>query len=125
MAGPLRLSGSVLSGFVDGKPIRCVLAGATRILRGNYWLLLAQSPDGGSIVKMIPDTGDEVLVAFSRGDLRMPYLTGGLWDGSDKPPESTYYLGDAKSSQRNIIHVSVGLENLLDGLKHAVRVTVS
>ena len=31
---------------------------------------------------------DEVLVVFEGGDPRRPYVIGGLWNGSDKPPES-------------------------------------
>jgi len=36
----------------------------------------------------IPDTGDEVLVAFEAGDPRRPYVVGALWNGRDAPPES-------------------------------------
>lgn len=36
----------------------------------------------------IPDAGDEVLVSFEAGDTRRPYVLGGLWNGSDQPPES-------------------------------------
>ena len=36
----------------------------------------------------IPDTGDEVLIAFEGGDPRRPFVLGGLWNGKDKPPES-------------------------------------
>ncbi|HEX7807254.1 MAG TPA: phage baseplate assembly protein V [Thermoanaerobaculia bacterium] len=36
----------------------------------------------------IPDTGDEVLVAFEAGDPRRPYVIGALWNGNDAPPES-------------------------------------
>jgi uncharacterized protein involved in type VI secretion and phage assembly len=36
----------------------------------------------------IPDVGDEVLVVFEAGDARRPYVIGGLWNGSDAPPES-------------------------------------
>jgi uncharacterized protein involved in type VI secretion and phage assembly len=36
----------------------------------------------------IPDANDEVLVAFEAGDPRRPYVLGGLWNGSDSPPES-------------------------------------
>jgi uncharacterized protein involved in type VI secretion and phage assembly len=36
----------------------------------------------------IPDTDDEVLVCFESGDPRRPYVLGGLWNGSDSPPES-------------------------------------
>jgi uncharacterized protein involved in type VI secretion and phage assembly len=34
----------------------------------------------------VPDVGDEVLVAFERGDMRLPYVIGSLWNGKDKPP---------------------------------------
>jgi len=37
----------------------------------------------------IPDVGDEVLVAFERGDLRLPYVIGALWNGKDTPPVSS------------------------------------
>lgn len=36
----------------------------------------------------LPDIGDEVLVAFEGGDLRRPYVLGGLWNGRDVPPET-------------------------------------
>jgi len=37
----------------------------------------------------IPDVGDEVLVAFERGDPRLPYVLGALWNGKDTPPVSS------------------------------------
>jgi uncharacterized protein involved in type VI secretion and phage assembly len=36
----------------------------------------------------IPDVNDEVLAMFEAGDPRRPYVVGGLWNGSDAPPES-------------------------------------
>lgn len=36
----------------------------------------------------VPDTNDEVLVAFEGGDPRRPYIMGGLWNGQDSPPEA-------------------------------------
>lgn len=36
----------------------------------------------------IPDPNDEVLIVFEGGDPRRPYVIGGLWNGSDAPPES-------------------------------------
>jgi uncharacterized protein involved in type VI secretion and phage assembly len=36
----------------------------------------------------IPDVNDEVLVVFEGGDVRRPYVIGGLWNGSDAPPET-------------------------------------
>jgi len=37
----------------------------------------------------LPDVNDEVLVAFERGDQRIPYVIGALWNGKDKPPMSS------------------------------------
>jgi hypothetical protein len=125
MIDPLRLTGSVLSGAVDGKQIFCVLAAGVRIPPGDYWLFPMRDPALGSMAKMIPSQGDQVLVAFDHGDPRRPYVTGGLWNGSDTPPESTFSLSDAKTAHRNNIHVVVGLQNLIDVLKRPVRVKVS
>lgn len=36
----------------------------------------------------MPDKDDEVLVAFEQGDAAYPYVLGGLWNGSDSPPQS-------------------------------------
>ena len=35
----------------------------------------------------IPEVNDEVLVAFEHGLFDRPYVLGGLWNGTDKPPE--------------------------------------
>lgn len=55
--------------------------------RTSYWARLAVPMAGkGRGTVLIPEIGDEVLVAFERGDLRLPYVLGGLWNGQDKPP---------------------------------------
>ena len=33
----------------------------------------------------MPEAGDEVLVAFERGDLRVPYVIGALWNAKARP----------------------------------------
>jgi phage protein D len=40
-------------------------------------------PQRGAVV--LPEVNDEVLVGFEQGDLRRPYVLGGLWNGVDKP----------------------------------------
>ena len=55
--------------------------------RESYWARLA-SPMAGKErgLVLIPEVGDEVLLAFERDDLRFPFVLGALWNGQDKPP---------------------------------------
>ena len=64
----------------------------------SYWARLA-TPMAGSDrgLVVIPEVGDEVLVAFEREDLRFPYVLGGLWNGKEKPPR---FNGDGKNDER-------------------------
>lgn len=52
-------------------------------------------PDRGTY--FLPEVGDEVLVAFERGDIRHPYVLGALWNGEDAPPETN---GDGNNDVR-------------------------
>ena len=36
---------------------------------------------------LLPDVGDEVLIAFLQGDSRWPIVVGGLWNGAAQAPE--------------------------------------
>ncbi len=55
--------------------------------------------DRGAMV--VPEVGDEVLVAFEQGDLRRPYVLGGLYNGVDVPPRSRVGLVDPSSGAVN------------------------
>ena len=35
----------------------------------------------------LPEVGDEVLVAFQKGNINAPYVIGSLWSSKSKPPE--------------------------------------
>jgi phage baseplate assembly protein gpV len=41
---------------------------------------------GGAGVWAIPQDGDEVLVAFANGDIAHPYVLGGVWSMTSRPP---------------------------------------
>jgi uncharacterized protein involved in type VI secretion and phage assembly len=66
--------------------------------RESYWARLATPMAGKERgLVMIPEVGDEVLVAFEREDLRFPYVLGALWNGKDTPPEAN---DDGKNDKR-------------------------
>lgn len=66
--------------------------------RESYWARLATPMAGNDRgMVLIPEVGDEVLVAFEREDLRFPYILGGLWNGQDKPPIAN---DDGKNDKR-------------------------
>jgi uncharacterized protein involved in type VI secretion and phage assembly len=66
----------------------------------SYWARLTAPMAGNDRgVAMIPEVGDEVLVAFDREDLRFPYVLGALWNGKDKPPIAN---DDGKNDKRII-----------------------
>src|SRR5690349_20328043 len=46
---------------------------------------LAAGKDRGSL--WLPEVGDEVLVAFEKGNVDHPIVLGSLWNGVDEPPE--------------------------------------
>ena len=55
--------------------------------------------DRGAMV--LPEVGDEVLVLFEQGDIRRPYVLGGLYNGIDTPPTGGVKLIDGSSGAVN------------------------
>ncbi len=53
-----------------------------------HWARLC-TPMAGKERGMVfrPEIGDEVLVAFERGDVRRPYVIGSLWNTHARPPQ--------------------------------------
>lgn len=75
----------------------------------------------------MPEENDEVLVAFDQGHFEHPYVVGFLWNGVDKPPESsnknrviktpgghTLRFEDADGGKKVVLRSSGGLEVMLD-----------
>ncbi len=56
----------------------------------SYWARLV-SPMAGKErgIVFLPEVEDEVLVVFEHGDVNRPYILGALWNGEDKPPETS------------------------------------
>ncbi len=50
---------------------------------------------------MLPEVGDEVLVLFEQGDIRRPYVLGGLFNGVDTAPKGKPGLIDGSSGAVN------------------------
>ncbi|HEX8483692.1 MAG TPA: phage baseplate assembly protein V [Allosphingosinicella sp.] len=57
----------------------------------------------------MPEIGDEVLVAFEHGDPARPYVLGGLWNGSDSPPQ-----GASRANNLKVIKSRNGVKITLD-----------
>jgi phage baseplate assembly protein V len=73
------------------------------------WCRVSQlyaGPDYGSL--FVPEVGDEVLVCFVHGDMRLPVVLGGLYNGEDKPPSARTSSVDEK-----MIRTKAGHEILL------------
>jgi uncharacterized protein involved in type VI secretion and phage assembly len=56
-------------------------------------------PERGALV--VPEVGDEVLVAFEHGSFQRPYVVGGLYNGVDKPKSFDVPLIDENSGEVN------------------------
>jgi uncharacterized protein involved in type VI secretion and phage assembly len=59
----------------------------------------------------IPDVNDEVLLVFEGGDPRRPYVVGGLWNGSDAPPDA---MDRAGNNNRKVLRSRNGVKVTMD-----------
>ncbi len=54
-------------------------------------------------MQFMPEVGDEVLVAFEQGELRLPYVVGSLWNGEDRPPRDDAKLRTIKTVSGHVL----------------------
>jgi uncharacterized protein involved in type VI secretion and phage assembly len=59
----------------------------------------------------VPDVDDEVPVAFEHGDPRRPYVLGGLWNGTDKAPET---MDGGGNNYKKVLRSRNGVKVTLD-----------
>jgi uncharacterized protein involved in type VI secretion and phage assembly len=52
----------------------------------DWCRIVTPSAGGGRGLMFRPEKGEEVMVCFERGDPRAPYVLGGVWNQTDKPP---------------------------------------
>jgi len=76
--------------------------------------------DRGGVFR--PEVGDEVLVLFEHGDLRFPYVIGGVWNGRDAMPGERG--GDGKNDIR-LIKSRSGHTIVLDDTSGSEKITVT
>jgi uncharacterized protein involved in type VI secretion and phage assembly len=56
----------------------------------SAWARIATAWAGGTRgTYLLPEVGDEVVVAFRHGQLRHPYILGFLWSDTERPPVAT------------------------------------
>jgi len=89
----------------------------------SYWARLATPMTGkGYGTFFLPEVGDQVLVAFERGDLRFPYVVGSLWNGDHKPPMTN---ADGRNDIRTIRTRKGHALRFDDGAKGSLRLELN
>jgi len=80
--------------------------------RYEAWARLATLMGGNNRGSwFVPDINDEVLVAFESGNPRRPYVVGGLWNGTDKPPDA---MDGGGRNYRKVLRSRNGVKITLD-----------
>ncbi|MEU0938141.1 phage baseplate assembly protein V [Embleya sp. NPDC005971] len=103
------------------------LTGAGRVQVKYAWLpgvepwarVCATVAGSGSGVWFMPQPDDEVLVAFRGGDVREPYVLGGLWTMTSRPPVDL----PTDSVTKRAIRTPVGHEVVIDDLVQSITLT--
>jgi uncharacterized protein involved in type VI secretion and phage assembly len=89
----------------------------------TYWARVATPMAGANRgCYFMPEKGDEVLVAFERGDLRSPYVIGSLWNAEAPPPATNK---DGRNDLRLIRTRKGHLLKFDDGAKSSVRLELN
>ena len=90
----------------------------------SAWARIATTMAGGTPADswgtyFLPDVGDEVLVAFERGDIDHPLVLGSLWNGKARPPEV-----NTGTNAKKVIKTKSGLQIILDDTPGAGQIVI-
>jgi phage baseplate assembly protein V len=105
----------------------------------SYWAPVATLMTGnGRGSWFMPEVGDEVLVAFEHEDADHPFVLGFLWNGQDKPPETsshkrllksvkghTILLDDSDGDEKIEITTGKGLKITMDDTSNSITIQAS
>lgn len=90
----------------------------------SYWARVVSVGGGPKRgIEFLPEINDEVLVGFELGDIHYPYVLGGLWNGTDKPPKPTKEAISGAVNKRTIVS-RTGLEITLDDTSGAENILI-
>jgi uncharacterized protein involved in type VI secretion and phage assembly len=91
----------------------------------SFWVRIASPMAGnGRGFLYLPETNDEVLIAFEHGDIHRPYIVGVLWNSRDLPPKpNNEVTSDGKVRQR-VIRSRQGHLIILDDSDRAEQIYV-
>jgi phage protein D len=76
-------------------------------------------------LEFLPEIQDEVLVGFEMGDIRYPYVLGGLWNGKDAPPKKNQQIISGGRVQQRVIQSRAGHTVVLDDSDAAASITIT
>ncbi|MEZ4832352.1 MAG: phage baseplate assembly protein V [Caldilineaceae bacterium] len=72
----------------------------------------------------IPETNDEVLVAFEFGDPHRPYIVGALWNQKDNPPAQSSVAAPSGVTTQRFLKSRTGHTILLDDSDGAAKIQI-
>ena len=73
----------------------------------------------------LPEINDEVLIAFEQGDVHRPYIIGGLWSSTDKPPKKNSEATAGGKVNQRVLKTRAGHLIILDDKQGTEQISVT
>ncbi|MCC6456785.1 MAG: VgrG-related protein [Caldilineaceae bacterium] len=91
----------------------------------SNWARIAMPSAGASRgMFFLPEVNDELLVAFEHGNANYPYVVGALWNGKDKPPETSAKAHTGEGTVQRIIASRLDHRIVFDDSKGAKSILI-